>query len=139
MPEFDAEPATLVRAARDFARREPSFALEVGLVARGICSMGRDSSPILRWCGKLPNIVSQLRRRSDYTTGHDSKYRRSRPYRVLLARVCKVRSLVGSAGRIRSQELSTTALVLTATDVDVADHGAEELAARWLRRSSSSS
>ena len=30
---FDAEPATLVRTARDFSRTEPRFALEVGLLA----------------------------------------------------------------------------------------------------------
>jgi hypothetical protein len=33
--DYAAEPATLVRAARDFAAKEPKFAAEVGLVALG--------------------------------------------------------------------------------------------------------
>ena len=42
---FDAEPATLVRAARDFTSREPSFALEVGLVAARHLLDGRGFEP----------------------------------------------------------------------------------------------
>ena len=33
--DYAAEPATLVRAARDFAAREPKFAAEIGVMALG--------------------------------------------------------------------------------------------------------
>ena len=48
---FDVEPATLVRAARDFSRTEPRFALEVGLLALQhlLDGTGFEPSPSLIW------------------------------------------------------------------------------------------
>ena len=43
--DFAAEPATLVRAARDFAAKEPKFAAEIGVVALGRLLSGGGYDP----------------------------------------------------------------------------------------------
>ncbi len=74
--DFTAEPATLVRAARDFAAKEPKFAAEIGWSPSCACSAAVAMIPKSRSCRK-PSVISSTRHpASEHAIGRWSRCKR---------------------------------------------------------------